>query len=114
MVYNLHSSHIQIIIFISFFYSALFDTQAEEICKLCNLVFVNEVSCELHKGGQDHRAVSQAGAAGPQCVVLLQVQTSAGDPDPQHPHVFGLSGSRSISQRLWILPFSVIMHPESH
>ena len=34
--------------------------QAEEICKLCNLVFTNEVCCEQHKGGRDHKAVSQA------------------------------------------------------
>ncbi len=92
----------------------MFAEQAEEICKLCNLVFVNEVSCELHKGGRDHRAVSQAGAAGPECVVLLEVKPRVGDLDPQDPHVFGLSGSGSFSQRLCILPFSEIMHPESH
>ena len=34
--------------------------QAEEICKLCNLVFTNEVCCEQHKGGRDHKAVAQA------------------------------------------------------
>ncbi len=61
----------------------MFAEQAEEICKLCNLVFVNEVSCELHKGGRDHRAVSQAGAAGPQYEVLLEVQPDVGNPDPR-------------------------------
>ncbi len=69
-------------------------------------MFVNEVSCELHKGGRDHRAVSQARATGPECVVLLEVQPSVGDPDP---HGFGPPGSGSFSQWLWILPFSEIM-----
>ena len=33
--------------------------KAEEICKLCNLVFINEKMCKKHKKGDFHSRVQQ-------------------------------------------------------
>ena len=33
--------------------------QPEEICKLCNLVFINEKMCKKHKNGDFHSRVKE-------------------------------------------------------